>query len=875
MSVRHLSHLPRLKACTRQTEQIAILSFSAVCASRIQHPTGINVPCQRREYAKPSATKKILNIFKQKNIWEEPKSDDKLEAYHLTARKLKELTFGAKPSAKVLADLIVQFVRELPDQRIPVKYIPVLDSSVNTVIELSSGDPLKNFTIEDLNRVFKVASSSIIEAKGARKASQPISTRLYSILYRNRQKLTPLEGLENGILYGKYLRSQGMITESTKLFGALISQYKADIEPDSDFLVDAIICIRDYNPDIASIITLFKTFRSLHILPDIRIYHEAVLACNTIAGGDPRQFTKDFEHFINDIILVDMARFNQISEETVILVLDGCLSINSVNCGQRALRSLASNSIDELRIENRESRLQYYELLLMACTKFGEDLSFGTRIVDKILTAFDLSEFAKETWDVLAQWTVYRSSNVDDTLGLLRQMEDAGYGPDDATMNAILSIAVSTAKRNDRYVEQIVSHFSEDLSVKCNVETFSYLIDRSLNALDNDRALGYFQQSMDNGCQWNFNNHHYFGSLDRLITALATSPPVDAKATFAVYQRIRAFSNSVAYETQAAILKMMVDNGFAAEVGRFLCDEFAKGNEALRPRIPHQHIPLIYQTLYDYLMTSNDHYTVLWHVYGAMNKYISLPHESYFPILDRFCRLGRPDAALLIFKYLRVRNQREGLAPPGSDIYVLLFNWFGRHKYDVGVNELYTFYKMDLGIEPNINILNSVLRAFHQLESPLDVGVTWDLIKTTSSPNNETISIMIQELATVSMTEVEKFWIGVSKQFNLRPSKENLRQYLIANCKHGYFMRALEITKNMETVYGIEPDESILETLYNWTSLDSRKDNVEKWALAAHPEKWKALKEADRLKPFLIGAQNEETLGAEGEIIEQSTNKQN
>lgn len=839
-----------------------IYQFTIPCTIPTTYIQTINNHDSYRRYASSkssSKAKRILNIFRQKSIWEEPKPDQPLEVYDMTARKLKEMAFGQQPEPNELSQTILLFINQCPDRIIPLKYIPVIESSMRALIELCDGDIRKAMKVTSINKVFAAITSSSTfssKVKVGRKASQSISTSLYGILYTSKVNSTK-QLLENGLLYAKYIRSQGMVLESVRLITNLITQHKDSLKGNSDFLMDMILCVKDYNPDIDSITTIFQTLRGNGIVPEITVYHEAIIAVNSICTQDPRGFMDAFETFMNDIIIVDMTLHRGMTEETVILILDSCLTMNSINCGQRALRTLSEFSLDFCNIEDKESRLQYYELLLMACTKFGQDLSFGSRIVDKILSEYEISDLAKETWDVLAQWTTYRSSDTEDLLIMLNKMEEAQFSPDISTLNAILSVAVGNAKRTNSYIDECVSYFTKKLSVSWNVETYSYLIDRSLKSHENNQAVDYFNQSLESGCQWNYNNGQYISTLDRLLVILATARPVDAKATFKIYQRARLFTESVAYETQVALIKMMLDHGYAVEISRFLCDELANGDETLRPRVPYQQISLIYQALYDYMMSSSDNYKVLWQVYGSMNKYIALPHESYLPILERFCRLGRPDAALLIFKYMRIRNQREGLPPPGSEIYVLLFNCFGKHKFEDGVLELYNFYKMDLGIEPNIQILNSVLNAFHLLDSSMDVAMIWDLIQRTSEPNQETISIMIKEIASISMADVETFWIDTSKRFGIAPSKENVRQYLIANCKHGYFMRALEITKNMEKVYGIEPDEGILETLYNWTVLENRKENIQKWALQYYPSTWKALEEGQRLKHSLISVNNE------------------
>jgi hypothetical protein len=149
-------------------------------------------------------------------------------------------------------------------------------------------------------------------------------------------------------------------------------------------------------------------------------------------------------------------------------------------------------------------------------------------------------------------------------------------------------------------------------------------------------------------------------------------------------------------------------------------------------------------------------------------------------------------------------------------------------------------------------VLSSMLSAYCQLEDGFSTEIVWRDIVSTGVVSSPDITTMIKHYTRESLVEVESFWGSFVQRFNLQPTEANIRQYIIANCYHGYYLRALEIARTMAKHYGIEPSKETIEALYNWSLVQNRKDQVRAWAIESHPEEWAALEAGGTLNSYVL-----------------------
>lgn len=390
-----------------------------------------------------------------------------------------------------------------------------------------------------------------------------------------------------------------------------------------------------------------------------------------------------------------------------------------------------------------------------------------------------------------------------------------------------------------------------------------------------EKALLFFEKSILAGTDWTKASKDQFLTLDNLLVQLAKNMPDDVFSVFKAYQRIKIFRKKVGYPAQAELLKLFLSYNYIGDVERFLTDELGEQD---RPNIAWDSEPEIYQTLFNYASSSTN-YKDAWLIYGLSEKYYASPYQNYCKIMSHFCSLGRPDAALLIFKNVRNRSRTQGSRPPDEQMYSLLFREFGLSGYELGVNELHTMYKVDICAEPSVNLMNSIMEAYTALDDPGNAIEMWSQIKSfPGGPNNQSYTNVLKLCTKASIHDVENMWHQLLSDEKVKLDEDNVKQYLIANCYHGFYSRALQVAKDVSqgTLPGLDYSstnliaapssanstakydfsESTLASLYNWTLLKSRKDEVSEWARENFPEKWENLQASGSLTMYLVDEEN-------------------
>lgn len=668
-------------------------------------------------------------------------------------------------------------------------------------------------------------------------------TRLYLDLYRH-SKLSKADKLENGREFYKSLRRQGHILESDKMVGALLADNEAAVT--KNFLLD--LCEFVYrnskkhtalaSSTLASgMMAIVRASPTTQLDEILSTCIEFLLKGNSLEGLEALASYTYFEnpHF-------------DVGPEILPLFLDAYLQFPNRNnrFGKRLLGLyLASLSLD--------TSLETCELLLMSCMHFQEQIEVGAPVRQHMIHNFSSNDYTKETWDVLAQWSVYSStsplSNLRETV--LREMPSEYC--DHVTFRAILNSASDKAQCSEQQISELVEFFESDLKISADAAIHEILINRALKAVEVESARRLFVES---NADWNSNEDIHLGVLFDLLIACCKTPSIPRQAVMDTYQRVRLFTPRLSKAAQTAMLEMFMQssaNENLTPAGIFLIEQFGE-----RPELPFGEYRQIFDLFFSRLMAARDSEHA-WDLFGMLNCTVQLPYESYYPIQQKLCALGRPDAAHLLFRQLRNRSKEGGTRPPAEEMYLMLFAEFTRWKYEEGVQELETYFRMDLNCEMTPQMMNRMLAAYVSLNDSRKIQALWS--EALALPkggvhgvNNETLVIMMQYYTTsMGMDVVEDLWLKAPSYFKLAPTKLLLKQYLIANCYHGFYTRAFEILKLAPSEYNIGIDAELLRTLYNWTMLPGRKQEIKEFARENHPKEWAFLEaEAGSLQNILL-----------------------
>ncbi|PRT56471.1 Complex I intermediate-associated protein 84, mitochondrial [Wickerhamiella sorbophila] len=651
-----------------------------------------------------------------------------------------------------------------------------------------------------------------------------VTTRIYMEIYQH-SSLSPCDKLVNGRLFFRALRKKGLVDESRKLAAALLQNNASVDEALIKLLLED---IRDIEPDSMSVCTVLVSPKQLF---DGALQEGLIV----LAESDWPGRESAAEQIVNHALFENP--HYKVSQESLVIILDTLMSFGLQHIGRRAL---------QYALQRSPENLENLELLLLSCIYFEDSKQIGDALVSKIMQ-FSEQNLVKDTWDALAQWTVYCSGDLQLLKDLIEKYQASSYSPDSDTMHSVVLVASEHAKRSELDVSSIVGYFNNDMGIESDAATIAVLIKRALRSFEVEKARNLFANNQH--ADWNMDSSKYLPVLFELVIALCKSPFIDREVVFDVYQRVRVFSQQISYPAQVELLKMFFERNNQYDIGMFLAEQFGE-----TPSLSAHEYKEIYHAFVDKILACTD-YKEAWGLYGILNCTIALPYESYYPIQVKFCQLGRPDAAHLMFRHLRNRAKKEGIRPPGREMYLMLFAEYGRWLYEEGVKELETYFRMDLNNDLDIELMNTMLLAYANLQESPKVSDLW--FETLSFPlgkgaNNYSVTIMLKYLTQVSLEAVDDLWVEFPERFGITPDESNLRQYIVANCYHGYYTRAFEVLKAAPETYGISISESLIESLYNWTLIDTRKALIERWALETHKDKWLALKSQNKLKTLLL-----------------------
>lgn len=790
---------------------------------------------------------------KTKGVWSSKKPAQESPIAE-ASRKLKEFVstvdqVSISDSEKTyVKELVLKIIEEAAQsQKLDPKVLTILDQAISANLGAFS-DPQKN---QIFNAVFR-GNDDVLPLLAKNKDIFSLCTKLFSALSRS-LIITNDQRLGNGIYYFGLMRAAGYVEESRQLLESLLVDYEAYSVNNTvnKMMVRAISYVRKFQPDLKTIELIADNSPT-----SMAVFHEAIstLADMSSSGSlghdDPAKFTNLVLRFLQRDR--DSVEF---THRTIIMVLDTCLSLPVALSEQLAVHVTQKFALPNLRNaqflpEETQEKLQYYELLLLTCAKFVPTLNKeGKSVLDVLKSEFYDHDLDKETWDVLLKWYSATSNDPATVTSIVDDMVQHEMVPDEETLNSVLE---GGYRQSENYVEEILTFFKSH-GIFGDVGTYSLLVKRALDRKDALKAVHLFENSVQKyGCSWT--TREQLAILDRLLVEMSEDSLFSGPELFQTYQKIRSFTKSVGYQAKLALLftQLERESGYIDDVGRLLAEEFSNNGQ----RVPVTGMKEAFDGLLQNLYKITDDEGA-WRLFGYMNKYLQLPASCYIPIIQKFCSIGRPDAALLIFKSYRLRHKAEKDFPaPGAEMYITLMNEFGQVRYEEGVFQVHAFFKMDLEIENDTPILNSILRAYSMLENRsrcMDTYMDICAFPPGQSVDNDTVSIMLKEFTNhYNALAADEYFSTVFDQYGLTPTPDNVKEYIVSTCANGLYMRSLDIAKHTKEEFGFEVTPEIVEALYNYTLLEDRKKDVKYWAVTEYPKIWATLESAGKLKHDLV-----------------------
>lgn len=844
---------------------------SSACLSRVSNTTtlisryGQMMAVRRsgrllaiREYAyKPprkSLPSRIYNSYLKKSLasdsWEASNNldDDAGEAMEIVsqnARKLKE-SLAAPPGKDSLdyysikSNLLALLTSLQPsassEQKIGyTQHKRLLETSVFLLLKEAESSTNSVFSIQEICQVYFI----LIRNGAHGLVDSNLLPKIFSVIQSSKE-LTKHQQLETSLEFLKFLDAQQKALEAEKFLSWILSAYGPLTENTFNAALRAVNCP---NIKFSCFPLLFSAYHSQGAVPshEALLYGLTSLKSSRLTTGAQKAA---FAAFVKQNVIETQSQHTNVP--AFISILETLLEKRDLR-GAKSFLELFDSSIDisTMKFSSLTLEKQFIKLILLAHLKY---LNVGTDIPSLVARLDTLNGKDLELDFYLALYSEQDSTNL---ASIFSASASNGLIFSESLFNNAIEILIQN-NHGLHELKKLLTLVSEKYEFESDVETYEIFVSSSLASNDVELALQMFLDSLQEGTQWDSDEGVHLKVLDELIVAMCETMSSEVFRVFKVYQQIKIFSKTVGYEAQASLLQLFLSYNYVGDCEKFLEDELGSASRTM----PRDSEPKIYDALYSYAKNCSD-YKDSWLIYGLSQKYFDCPFEYNLEIMKHFCSLGRPDAALIIFKNMRNKSKTTGSRPPDEAMYSLLFREFGQSGYLQGVTELHTLFKMDTSVEAETFVLNEIMHAYCELDNTQQAVEIWSQISSFPKelgPTNDSYTIMLKLCTKVSIQDVEHMWNKLLES-GMDVDDQNYRQYIIANCYHGFYVRALDIAKAMPSK-GVEPSKDTLGALYNWTLLANRKEDVSSWASANYSDKWTQLLNDGGLKTYLLDESN-------------------
>lgn len=647
---------------------------------------------------------------------------------------------------------------------------------------------------------------------------------------------------DNILLLGKYFLFQDRLDNFWKLLEA---QIKTHTDVDAEFVRRLLLLIASDES-----VTLGNVARVLQLKEDHQVESSDQLR-ESLAQVLEELYYKENEGsaFFLDLVEKHLLDGDYVPSESVLaMVLNSCVNESREEFGRQVLKSVVA------RVDTLDSKEEDVQNFWGFWTSVAIDLRGSKQDVEAFEAKLkSLEPRTKTTWDILVRCAVYKADidHRNDLLSVrstLADMQKAGFEPDAETY-------FDAYRSSDNVKSDVVHLFETELDIEKDTSIFAIMMDKALKNHDTLEALAIFTDSFEEGAQWE-NKRLHMESMTELLVQYAGLNDTSVADILQLVQRIEPIcaNGRIPYTAETAIAEcVLTRHNDTANFYTFMNRQY--GNTAdkvtkLDPMIR----PNTYKVVHEYIYSCDtDKADLAWEIYGLMHKFYIVPFDDYYKAIKYFADLKRQDYALLTFQQIRKNHDLHGQPAATSEMVAFLFHEFAKTKYQRGIKRLHEVIALETSFDVNRDVLNEMMAAYVSLQDINRVQDCWAQIQRlppSIGANNRSVDVLLSYFKD-NIHYTERTWQGIPA-FGLLPSLENYEQYLINNCRTGNYRRALEITRNMELDSGLKPTPKIISAVYNYTFSESRKKEVEQWALESYPTEWQQLKDGNKLKDLCL-----------------------
>lgn len=473
--------------------------------------------------------------------------------------------------------------------------------------------------------------------------------------------------------------------------------------------------------------------------------------------------------------------------------------------------------------------LPVYIISLKTCLR-TKQFEWGKELLQEIWRRNDEDpafNMGKDAWNTVILFLAEVGEGLDAVSRLFA--EKGGPELDIDTINGIMECAI----KNENYLvaESYLQALGER-GLQPNIRTIELRIEMGIKRDNLDDAISAF---LDLKFTQDIPRDYTAGIPQRLLLILANRyPDCDVQKLSNMYTDLMDWNVRLYPTVLPSVVNVFLEKRSFADVTIIINRHVGHYSSKRRRKIV--------ALLQDFIARPTTSFSEAWEAYIILAR--SFPDASVgrrTGIMREFFHFGKPLMAVRVLEHMFATEDQK----PNREAYTEAYVGIGKARSIDGLQRAHRQMNIDPFIEPDTNLLNSLMFAY-SLCGLINKAffIYEDIRRSSEGPNHATLSIVLDmcgRLRSGGLARTRQLW-GKYKAMGIKFSENNIASYIEALARHEQWDEALDVVKNMEKEHGFLPGGQIITTLFTTFHRD-RLPELETYLESSQAATWLLVKE--------------------------------
>lgn len=425
-------------------------------------------------------------------------------------------------------------------------------------------------------------------------------------------------------------------------------------------------------------------------------------------------------------------------------------------------------------------------------------------------TLLERNPQTQEEWNVIFQWAAAKGKGVDEIERMMKVMvrrnegKDKSIRPDIETINGLVKLANS---KNDPYTAERYVALGQSWGFRPNAETYLLQLDYRLKVGDIDGARAVHSRLQD----FEVPEERDVPLINRLIAALCAEKTPAAETIMGLVDHLSERKARFELETVAALARFHLNRDEMHDLVDLLHTHTYKYGVNQRAHIR--------DILVEFCLEQSNSTALTWNAYSILcQKFGETDVGIRTKLMNEFFQRGRTDMACHVFGHMRQQSTRD--ERPTIETYAACFEGIAKSSDHASLETIHNMLKLDIEIEPNTRLYNSLMLAYTGCGEPRRALEFWaDIVHSREGPTYNSLQIALRACETTPFGDrhAREIWSRLRKH-DVQISRETYAAYIGALAGQGLFSECTHLVNGAERDVGHKPDALMSALLYSHTT---------------------------------------------------------